>query len=199
LLAILLGGGLKVGEARKLQADHVGIDASALRLVRPDNGRAYEVPVFSFARVPILAWLAVRAASGASGELVFPATVEGRPLHPASLYRRVEMLLDEAGVLAGRSERASPQTLRNSYGAMHFDAKAGPAVVSQYMGMRDTESGWRLRSAYEAWQARSGQTMIANREQEESSAEWRGRSAPARQRHRGGGAAPNPARNPLSR
>jgi integrase len=157
LVAIMLGAGLKVGEARALQVDSVAGDASELHLVRADNGRAYDVPVFGFARVPILAWLALRKGSGALGELVFPAMPNGRPMHAASLYRRVEILLDEAGVLAGRSERASPQTLRNTYGAMHFEAGAGPAAVAQYLGMRDLESGWRLRAGYEAWVARSGQ------------------------------------------
>lgn len=157
LVAILLGAGLKVGEARHLRIDSLADDASAVHVVRTDNGRAYDIPVFAFARPVLLDWLALRRASGALGNLVFPTTTDGQPLHAASLYRRVERLLDEAGVLAGRSERASPQTLRNTYGAMHFDAGAGPAAVAQYLGMRDLESGWRLRAAYEAWIARSGQ------------------------------------------
>ncbi len=157
LVAVLLGAGLKVGEARDLRAQSIAPDARALRLVRADNGRAYEAPVFAFARAALLAWLAVRAAADTLGELVFPATPAGRPLHAASLYRRVEILLDEAGVLAGRSERASPQTLRNTCCALHFEAGASPAEVAQRLGMRDLESGWRLRAAFEAWQARSGQ------------------------------------------
>jgi integrase len=157
LVAILLGAGLKVGEARNLRTDSLAEDASAVHVVRPDNGRAYDVPVFAFARQVLLDWLAIRKASGALGNLAFPTMPDGKPMHAASLYRRVERLLDEAGVLAGRTERASPQTLRNTYGAMHFDAGAGPASVAQYLGMRDLESGWRLRAAYESWIARSGQ------------------------------------------
>jgi integrase len=157
LVAILLGAGLKVGEARNLRTDSLAQDASAVHFVRPDNGRAYDVPVFAFARQVILDWLAIRKASGALGNLAFPTMPDGKPMHAASLYRRVERLLDQAGILAGRSERASPQTLRNTYGAMHFEAGAGPASVAQYLGMRDLESGWRLRAAYEAWIARSGQ------------------------------------------
>lgn len=157
LVAVMLGGGLKVGEARALRLDSIPPDASELRLTRPDNGRSYQAPLFDFARRPLLAWLAVREAGGALGTLVFPAQPDGRPLHAASVYRRVERLLDEAGILAGRTERASPQTLRNTYGAIHFDRGAGPAAVAQYLGMRDLESGWRLRAAYEAWNARSGQ------------------------------------------
>jgi len=87
---------------------------------------------------------------------VFPAMPSGRPMHAASVYRRVELLLDQAGVLSARSERASPQTLRNTCGAMHFEAGASPATVSQWLGMRDFESGWRLRAAHEAWVARAG-------------------------------------------
>ncbi|CAJ95026.1 Integrase/recombinase protein [Cupriavidus necator] len=159
LLAVLLGGGLKVGEARALRVDAIEAGAPgrmALRMVRADNGRAYTVPLFSLAHAPLRAWLALREASGTLGGLVFPAMPAGRPMHAASVYRRVEILLDEAGVLAGRSERASPQTLRNTCAAMHFEAGTAPAEVAQCLGMRDPESGWRLRAAYEAWQARAG-------------------------------------------
>lgn len=159
LLAVLLGGGLKVAEARALRVDAIEDGAPgrmALRMVRADNGRAYTVPLFSLAHVPLRTWLALREASGTLGGLVFPAMPAGRPMHAASVYRRVEILLDEAGVLAGRSERASPQTLRNTCAAMHFEAGMAPAEVAQCLGMRDLESGWRLRAAYEAWQARAG-------------------------------------------
>ncbi|MGO4331901.1 tyrosine-type recombinase/integrase [Cupriavidus sp. M-11] len=162
LVAVLLGAGLKVGEARMLRTDSIEADVSVLRLVRADNGRAYAAPVFPFARAAVLAWLETRAASGTHGDLVFPAMPSGRPLHAASLYRRVEILLDEAGVLAERSERASPQTLRNTCCALHFEAGASPAEVAQRLGMRDLESGWRLRTAFEAWQARAGLVPAQN-------------------------------------
>lgn len=161
LLGVLLGGGLKVHEARALRLDDIEADASVIHLVREDNGRAYDVPVFAFARPPLLAWLEMRA-SGTLGELVFPAMPNGRPMHPASVYRRIEHLLEFAGVLQGRNERASPQTLRNTCGALHFENGAGPAAVAQYLGMRDLESGWRLRAGYEAWLARSGQEVGGN-------------------------------------
>lgn len=159
LMAILLGGGLKVAEVRALRVDGIdGIDGGpmALRMVRTDNGRAYTVPLFAFSHQPLRHWLALRAAAETLGDLVFPAMANGRPMHAASVYRRVEVLLDEAGVLAGRSERASPQTLRNTCGAMHFDVGTSPAAVAQLLGMRDLESGWRLHAAYEAWQSRAG-------------------------------------------
>jgi len=164
LLAVLLGGGLKVADARALKVDAIdGRDDGpmAIRMVRTDNGRAYIVPLFSFAHAPLRQWLSLRAASETLGDLVFPAMANGRAMHAASVYRRVEILLEEAGVLAGRSERASPQTLRNTCGAMHFDAGTPPAAVAQLLGMRDLESGWRLRAAYEAWQARAGLPTMA--------------------------------------
>jgi len=161
LVAVLLGAGLKVAEARALRVDAIdgGHDTGAgmaLHMAREDNGRTYAVPLFPFAQAPLRQWLAVRAAAGTLGELVFPAMANGRPMHAASVYRRVELLLEEAGVLASRRERASPQTLRNTCGAMHFDAGTAPAMVAQVLGMRDLESGWRLHAAYEAWQARAG-------------------------------------------
>jgi integrase len=159
LVAVLLGAGLKVGEVRALRT--MAIDGSrtgrvVLRMAKPETGRAYESPLFAFAHRPLMSWLALREASGTLGELVFPAMPSGRPMHAASVYRRVELLLDQAGVLSARSERASPQTLRNTCGAMHFEAGASPATVAQWLGMRDFESGWRLRAAHEAWAARAG-------------------------------------------
>lgn len=74
LLAVLLGGGLKVGEARALRVDAIEAGAPgrmALRMVRADNGRAYTVPLFSLAHAPLRAWLALREASGTLGGLVF--------------------------------------------------------------------------------------------------------------------------------
>lgn len=156
LVAVLLGAGIKVAEARALRLENIDAGGTALRLTRPDNGRTYEAALFPFARRPLAAWLAIRQAAGTLGELVFPAMANGRPMHAASVYRRVEALLDEAGVLAGRSERASPQTLRNTCAAMHFEAGTSPAAVAQALGMRDLESGWRLRAAYEAWRERAG-------------------------------------------
>ncbi|KUE85473.1 integrase, partial [Cupriavidus necator] len=80
LLAVLLGGGLKVGEARALRVDAIEAGAPgrmALRMVRADNGRAYTVPLFSLAHAPLRAWLALREASGTLGGLVFPAMPAG--------------------------------------------------------------------------------------------------------------------------
>ncbi len=179
LVAVLLGAGLKVAEIRALRLDAIDGLADrddhgmpALQMVRADNGRAYTATLFGFAHAPLRQWLALRAAAGTLGDLVFPAMASGRPMHAASVYRRVEMLLDEAGVLAGRSERASPQTLRNTCGAMHFDAGMPPAAVAQLLGMRDLESGWRLHAAYQAWQARAGLpvALTGNRAADVSSA-----------------------------
>lgn len=159
LVAVLLGAGLKVGEVRALRT--IAIDSNrtgrvVLHMAKPETGRTYEAPLFAFAHQPLMTWLALREASGTLGDLVFPAMPSGRPMHAASIYRRVELLLDQAGVLSARCERASPQTLRNTCGAMHFEAGASPATVAQWLGMRDFESGWRLRAAHEAWAARAG-------------------------------------------
>ncbi len=159
LVAVLLGAGLKVGEVRALRTTAIDSSRSGrvvLRMAKPETGRTYETPLFAFAHRTLMVWLALREASGTLGELVFPAMPNGRAMHAASIYRRVELLLDQAGVLSARSERASPQTLRNTCGAMHFEAGASPATVAQWLGMRDFESGWRLRAAHEAWADRAG-------------------------------------------
>ncbi|RYP55549.1 hypothetical protein DL771_012416 [Monosporascus sp. 5C6A] len=94
-----------------------------------------------------------RAARQVPGERVFVADAGGRLLHAASIYRRVEAWLAALPALLHRSERLSPQTLRNGYTAALFDAGADPAEVGYALGLRDATSAWRLRAAYAEWQA----------------------------------------------
>lgn len=84
---------------------------------------------------------------------MFVADAGGRVLHAASIYRRVEAWLAALPALLHRSERLSPQTLRNGYTAALFDAGADPAEVGYALGLRDATSAWRLRAAYAEWQA----------------------------------------------
>ncbi|MGM3276845.1 tyrosine-type recombinase/integrase [Ralstonia sp. 24A2] len=152
LVAVCHGAGLKVAQVQSLLLRQV--DAALENItVEPPRGPSYHAPLLESARPALAAWLAVRGHAEVPGERVFVADAGGRVMHAASVYRRVEAWLAALPALVHRSERLSPQTLRNGYAAALFDAGAAPAEVGYALGLRDQTSAWRLRSAYADWQA----------------------------------------------
>lgn len=154
LVAVFLGAGLKVGEARALTLDALGPDCSRIAVPHGRQGQVRQAVVLSFGAEVLRQWVTLRAAAGTQGSWLFPANVSGRAMHAASIYRRIEHWLDRAGILSTRRERASPQTLRNSHGALLIEQDMPPQDIASQLGMRDATSGWRLVQAYRDWQAR---------------------------------------------
>ncbi|CAJ0700976.1 Tyrosine recombinase XerC [Ralstonia mannitolilytica] len=152
LVAVCHGAGLKVAQVQALLLHHVDEALAAITIER-SRGPAYQAPLLEAARPALAAWLAVRRQAEVPGERVFVADASGRAMHAASVYRRVEAWLAALPALVHRSERLSPQTLRNGYAAALFDAGATPAEVGYALGLRDQTSPWRLRAAYADWQA----------------------------------------------
>ena len=152
LVAVCNGAGLKVAQVQSLLLRQVG-ETLEMITVEPTRGPAYQAPLLEAARPALAAWLAVRRHAEVQGERVFVADASGRVMHAASVYRRVEAWLAALPALTHRSERLSPQTLRNGYAAALFDAGAAPADVGYALGLRDQTSAWRLRAAYADWQA----------------------------------------------
>jgi site-specific recombinase XerD len=152
LVAVCHGAGLKVAQVQSLLLRQVG-DALETITVEPVRGPSYVAPLLERARPALAAWLAVRGHAEVPGERIFVADASGRVMHAASVYRRVEAWLAALPALVHRSERLSPQTLRNGYAAALFDAGAAPAEVGYALGLRDQTSAWRLRGAYTEWLA----------------------------------------------
>ncbi|WP_428853243.1 tyrosine-type recombinase/integrase [Imbroritus primus] len=154
LVAVFLGAGLKVGEARALTLEALAPDCSKITVPRGRQGQVRQAVVLPFAAGVLRHWVALRATAGTQGGWLFPANITGRAMHAASIYRRIEHWLDGAGILSTRRERASPQTLRNSHGALLIEQDLPPQEIASQLGMRDVASGWRLVQAYRDWQAR---------------------------------------------
>ncbi|MCO5399637.1 tyrosine-type recombinase/integrase [Ralstonia soli] len=152
LVAVCHGAGLKVAQVQALLLRQVDAGLEAITIERP-RGPSYQAPMLEAARPALAAWLAVRGHAEVPGERVFVADAGGRVMHAASVYRRVEAWLTALPELMHRSERLSPQTLRNGYTAALFDAGATPAEVGSALGLRDQTSAWRLRATYVEWQA----------------------------------------------
>ena len=152
LVAVCHGAGLKVAQVQSLLLRQVEEGLESITIERP-RGPSYQAPMLEAARPALAAWLAVRGHAEVPGERVFVADASGRVMHAASVYRRVEAWLTALPELLHRSERLSPQTLRNGYAAALFDAGATPAEVGGALGLRDETSAWRLRAAYAEWRA----------------------------------------------
>lgn len=165
LVAIFLGAGLKVSEVRALSLDALSSAFDTVTLRRSDNGRIHQAILLPFAAAALQRWLVLRQTSGTQGSTVFVATPDGRPMHAASIYRRVEHWLEAAKVAPARQERASPQTLRNTYAALLLEQGYAPDEVAGYLGMKDPASGWRLLAAHTQWMQRlSGVTTPSRSE-----------------------------------
>jgi len=155
MVATFAGAGLKMAELQTLTvscifeiADWITVNGSGADI----SHRAHMQP---FADKLLKQWLKVRAAAGTAGQLVFPATREGRTMHKATVLRATSEQIRLAGISAARSERASPQTLRNSYAAALFQADIAMEQVAEAMGFRQIISAQRLKGAWDSWNERA--------------------------------------------
>jgi len=151
LIAVFLGGGIKSGEARTLSVSCV-MTGSPWVVIEASN------PLFTrrtrlapFAVSVLDAWLDERREAGLPGELVFPASPSGRPMHKATMLRAVDALIEATGISQSRDARASPHTLRNSFAADLFESGVEPDVVGQWLGFAQAVSANRLHRAWKNW------------------------------------------------
>lgn len=156
LTALAIGAGIKVGDLCRLTVNCIDLDDGWITLPGTGPSRPHRAQVLPFAQDVTRRWLARRRDIGAQGSAVFPSDLLGRHLHPATVFRRILHVLDDAGLRQGRAARASPQTLRNSYAAELFDAGHTNALVTEYLGLHAVLSARRLRAAYEDWTLRHG-------------------------------------------
>jgi site-specific recombinase XerD len=151
LIAVFLGGGIKTGEARTLPvacmtrgSPWVVIEAANPLFTRRTRLAPFAVSVLE-------AWLDERQHAGLPGELVFPASPSGRPMHKATMLRAVDALVESAGIAQSRDARASPHTLRNSFAADLFESGVEPEMVGQWLGFAQSVSANRLYRAWKTW------------------------------------------------
>lgn len=151
LIAVFLGGGLKTGEAAALTMSCVrtGSPWVTIESVNPMLMRRTRLAPFAVAILD--AWLAEQRLSELAGNLVFPASSCGRPMHKATMLRAVDALIDAAGIAESRVSRASPQTLRNTFAADLFESGVEAELVGQWLGFVQAVSANRLYRAWEIW------------------------------------------------
>ncbi|WP_414442036.1 tyrosine-type recombinase/integrase [Burkholderia sp. 22PA0106] len=151
LIAAFLGGGLKTGEARVITISCIQTGEPTVRIpsAHPDFER--ETHLSSFAIALFDAWLAERRRCNIPGELVFPSSLAGGPMHKATMLRAVDAIIEAADIAASRVERASPQTLRNTFAAELFENGVEPERVGHWLGFMQPVSANRLHRAWRTW------------------------------------------------
>ncbi|GAB7533818.1 tyrosine-type recombinase/integrase [Burkholderia sp. 22PA0099] len=164
LIAAFLGGGLKTGEARVITISCIQTGEPTVRIpsAHPDFER--ETHLSSFAIALFDAWLAERRRCNIPGELVFPSSLAGGPMHKATMLRAVDAIIEAADIAASRVERASPQTLRNTFAAELFENGVEPERVGHWLGFMQPVSANRLHRAWRTW--RENLEKVSNRTDE---------------------------------
>lgn len=158
LVAVFLGGGLKTGDAIELTLDSVKAGSEWLT-IEADNPLFTRVTRLAPFAVDVLgAWLEARQQAGLPGQLVFPGSPSGRPMHKATVLRAVDAIVEAAGVAETRAERASPQTLRNTFAADLFERGVDAGQVGQWLGFMQPISAGRLHRSWRSWADREAVT-----------------------------------------
>ena len=146
--SVMALAGLRVAEAIGLLLDEVGRQpdiAGAIELnITPEakHRTSYEhtttLPQAGVAE--LTAWLKERAALEIPGDLVFPANLEGEPLHKATVYRQTRATFERAGIAVSR---AGGRTLRNSFAVQQLDQGMSRGELTTALGLaleRSTEA-----------------------------------------------------------
>jgi site-specific recombinase XerD len=151
LIAVFLGGGLKTGEAAALTVSCVKVGSPWVTIESANPMLTRRTRLAPFATAILDAWLAERRQMELAGNLAFPASPSGRPMHKATMLRAVDALVENAGIAASRKSRASPQTLRNSFAADLFESGVEAEQVGQWLGFVQAVSANRLYRAWQIW------------------------------------------------
>jgi integrase len=80
----------------------------------------------------LTAWLKEREALNIPGELVFPANMEGEPLHKATVYRQVKATFERAGLAV---PRAGGRTLRNTFASQQLRQGTPQSELTAALGL----------------------------------------------------------------
>jgi len=149
---VMAMAGLRVAEAIGLLLDEVGrqpdIEGAIELNITPEakHRTSYE----HTARLPrdgvteLTAWLKERAELEIPGGLVFPANLEGEPLHKATVYRQTRATFQRAGIAVSR---AGGRTLRNSFAVQQLEQGVPRSELTTALGLALERSAEAYRYA----------------------------------------------------
>jgi integrase/recombinase XerD len=150
--------GLRVAEAIGLLVDEVGrqadVDGAIELSITPEakHRTSYEhtVTLPRAGVAELFDWLQERDALGIPGTLVFPANMDGEPLHKATVYRQVRATFQRAGIPASHS---GGRTLRNTFAFQQLQQGTPQDELTTALGLaleRSTEAYRHARVRKEA-------------------------------------------------
>lgn len=155
LVAIFMGAGLKVGNLKHLTLNCINLPEAYVELSQAHY--THRARILPFAVPPIKAWLAkqrllfdpklsedfpVFVADRSKG---YGRQTKTRHIHPSSVHRRIQKILGHCDI---SGERASAQTLRNTYAAILIDAGASDHELVDFLGLQANITAQRLRINY---------------------------------------------------
>ena len=163
LVGVMIGGGLKVSHIGALTLSCIDLTEERIDLSKP--GFAHRARLLPFAVAALKAWLDVQrdlhAGKRSPTQKIFEAdrksgfgrTSKTVTLSASSIHRRTNALLKQAGITG---DRASAQTLRNTYAGLLIEGGATDEHLVDYLGLQASVTAQRLRAAYQ--KARAGQS-----------------------------------------
>ncbi|MGZ9709260.1 tyrosine-type recombinase/integrase [Glaciimonas sp. GNP009] len=139
--AIMLGAGLKVSEAINLRVNQIGeVETKEIPItitaVTGGTNREHRAMLRAFAVAEVLNWLGERHQLGIAGTVVFPASLQGGMLNPATVYRNVKKTFAAANIDVMRK---GGRTLRNAYAIRELKTEAIERV-GELLGHRQRRS-----------------------------------------------------------
>lgn len=155
LIGAMIGGGLKVCHIERLTLNCMDLREERIELSLP--GYTHRARIMTFAVEPIAAWLSIQAqlhgdrtpekhpvfeADRSSG---FGRNTKTPFMHASSVHRRTQRFLEAAGITG---ERASAQTLRNTYAGILIEGGASDDQLVDFLGLKASITAQRLRHAY---------------------------------------------------
>jgi integrase len=151
LVGAFLGGGVKTGEAAALTVSNYLWNQPWITIEAPNPPLNRETRLAPFAIALLDHWISERKTARLLGNLLFPSTPSGRPMHKATMLRAIDAVIEAAGIADSRTARASPQTLRNTFAADLFESGTAPERVGQWLGFQQQISAHRLHRAWQNW------------------------------------------------
>ena len=155
LIAILMGAGLKVGNLKYLTLNCIDFTETYIELSQAHY--THRARILPFAIRPIKVWISRQSQLfGPNLPDGFPVFIADRSkgfgrhaktqqMHPSSVHRRIQRILAHCEITG---ERASAQTLRNTYAAILIDAGASDHELVDFLGLQASITAQRLRINY---------------------------------------------------
>lgn len=158
MIGVQWGGGLRVSEVMNMTVNCTYEDGQ-LHIDAHDLIGAHRAELMDIGKEALEIWLPIRNRlnSRYGDDKLFPPDKKRRNhqvdyppdrLHPANVYKRVRTLLNRFGV---KGVRVSPQTLRNTFGAMRIEEGWNDILIMSSMGLRDEATMQRMRNEHSLW------------------------------------------------